>query len=201
MLLLCHECDLLNRLDSAPGRQQIKCARCGHLLHQHKPRSVERTLALALSGCFLFIIANSFPLLIHKVQGDTIVVSLVGSAWVLYQQQETLLALLVFFTVVLVPMIRLTLLLYLSWSLHFQRPGRYLMQALKFEHVLRPWSMMEIFLFGVLVSMVKLMGMAMVIPGIALWGFAALIVIMVLLKSAFDAEDFWRRVTWQHPSH
>jgi hypothetical protein len=78
-LTLCEECDLLQRQSPAailcctlcenaicsspplPPGGSAHCVRCGHLLHKHRPDSINRTLALTLAGLVLFIIANSFP--------------------------------------------------------------------------------------------------------------------------------------------
>ena len=37
----------------------------------------------------------------------------------------------------------------------------------------QPWSMMEVFMIGILVAIAKLMGMASIVPGLALWAFVA----------------------------
>jgi paraquat-inducible protein A len=57
-----------------------------------------------------------------------------------------------------------------------------------------PWSMMEIFLLGVLVTLVKLNDFATIIPGVSLWSFCALIVFFTMAASAFSARDFWEWV-------
>jgi len=54
--------------------------------------------------------------------------------------------------------------------------------------------MMEIFLLGVLVTLVKLTDFATIIPGVSLWSFCALIVFFTMAASAFSARDFWEWV-------
>ena len=53
------------------------------------------------------------------------------------------------------------------------------------------WSMMEVFLIGVLVSLVKLMDMADIIPGMAIWAFALLIPILAAATTILDPEEVW----------
>ena len=55
---------------------------------------------------------------------------------------------------------------------------------------LRPWGMIEVFLLGVLVAIVKLSSMATVVPGPALWAFVALTVLLTAVLS-FDPRAFW----------
>jgi uncharacterized paraquat-inducible protein A len=54
--------------------------------------------------------------------------------------------------------------------------------------------MMEVFIMGILVSLVKLVGMAQIVPGIALWSFVLLIPVLAAATSSLDAEWVWRRV-------
>lgn len=197
MLIVCHECDLVNRLPAPHGTAAhgtALCARCGGVLHEPKPNSIERTLALTLTGLVLFALSNVFPLLLFKIQGDMTYATLVGGARQLLIEGEWALSGLVLLTTIAAPLLRLLLLLYLfvplylHWSLP---PG--LAWALKVNQNLLPWSMMEVFMLGILVSIVKLMSMATIVPGIALWSFAALIVVMAEVRSVFDPE-----VAWQH---
>ena len=76
-------------------------------------------------------------------------------------------AILVFFTTVLVPLIQMLCLLYILVPLKFGRIPRHLPQVFRFVRGLQPWSMMEVFMAGILVSIVKLAKMAKIIPGIA----------------------------------
>ena len=53
--------------------------------------------------------------------------------------------------------------------------------------------MVEVFLLGVLVSVVKLENLASVVPGIALWSFGALMFLMAALAAVFDPRGLWAR--------
>jgi paraquat-inducible protein A len=55
---------------------------------------------------------------------------------------------------------------------------------------LRPWGMIEVFLLGVLVAIVKLSGMATIVPGPALWAFMLLTPLLTAVVS-FDPRLFW----------
>jgi paraquat-inducible protein A len=60
----------------------------------------------------------------------------------------------------------------------------------KLLQMLRPWGMVEVFLLGVLVAIVKLGSMAQVIPGAALWAFVGLTVLLTVVMS-FNPRAFW----------
>jgi paraquat-inducible protein A len=61
------------------------------------------------------------------------------------------------------------------------------MRAIEF---CRPWGMIEVFMLGVLVSLVKLSAMANVLPGVALWAFGALTMLLALVLS-YDLRNLW----------
>jgi len=47
-------------------------------------------------------------------------------------------------------------------------------------------------MLGILVSLVKLAALATVVPGVALWSFAALLVLLTLLSSSISTRDLWQ---------
>ena len=65
---------------------------------------------------------------------------------------------------------------------------------LKFIQSIRPWGMMEVFMLGILVSVVKLVKMMKVIPGISLWAFAVLIFVLAAIATSFDFHQAWQRL-------
>jgi paraquat-inducible protein A len=54
--------------------------------------------------------------------------------------------------------------------------------------------MIEVFMLGILVSMVKLSQMATIVPGVALWAFALLIVVLAASSAVMDPAEVWRRL-------
>jgi paraquat-inducible protein A len=56
----------------------------------------------------------------------------------------------------------------------------------------QPWGMVEVFLLGMLVSLVKLSHLATVVLGTAFWATAALIVVLTLAARAFDTRLLWQ---------
>jgi paraquat-inducible protein A len=60
--------------------------------------------------------------------------------------------------------------------------------------ILQPWGMMEVFMLGILVSVVKLMKMATIVPGISLYCFAVLIFILAGSMACLDPRIIWERL-------
>ena len=193
-LVACPDCDLLNRLDG-PAAATLLCARCGAVLRRHRPNSIDRTLALVVAALLLFALANAFPFLAMQTGGLVQETTLLSGVQELWRQGLRLLAALVFCTCVLVPAAQLiglgTILLPLRLG---RRPPPGAARILRLVQAAAPWGMMEVFMLGILVALVKLGHMATIVPGVSVFSFAALIVVMAAALSTLDPALIWARL-------
>jgi paraquat-inducible protein A len=193
-LIACHECDLLHRVEPLPDGAVARCIRCGAVLYRQKRNSLDRSLALTMAGLILFVLANAFPLLAFKLEGQVKKATLMTGVRDLYAQGWGEVGVVVFVTSVLVPCIYLLGMLYILLPLKFNRVPWQLAQVFRFVRILQPWSMMEVFMLGILVSVVKLMKMATIVPGISLYCFAVLIFILAGSMASLDPRIIWERL-------
>lgn len=193
-MIACHECDLIHRIQPLAQGTVAKCSRCGSALHRHKRNSLERTLALTMAGLVLFVLANSFPFLSMKIGAQVHESTLFTGIRELWGQGMWRIAVLVLLTTIVVPFLQLTGLLYILLPIKLNRKPRRLVPVFRFIQKLQPWSMMEVFMLGILVSIVKLAGMASVIPGISLFAFLALIFVLAASTASLDPHLVWERV-------
>jgi len=195
ILTLCDECDLLQRSPPLPPSGSSHCARCGHRLHRHRPNSLDRTLALTLAGLVLFIIANTYPFLSFEMQGQTTQTTLISGVRDLADQGKQLVAAVVLFTSVLAPGLQLLLLLIVLAPLKLgaRLPPHY-PTLFRWFRTLAPWGMMDVFMIGILVSVVKLSEMATIVPGPSLFAFVVLIFVLAAAQASLDPDIVWERV-------
>jgi paraquat-inducible protein A len=192
-LIACHDCDLIHHINPLPAKGVAVCSRCGAVLHKHKPNSLERTLAFAVAGLTLFILANSFPFLGLKIGAQIRQTTLITGIQELYLQGMHTIAILVLLTTVIVPATQLMCLFYIFLPLKFGRLPKRLPRVLRFLQAIQPWGMMEVFMVGILVSVVKLAKMAKVIPGISLYSFLALIFALAAMMVSLDTHLIWQK--------
>jgi paraquat-inducible protein A len=192
-LIACHECDLLHRISRVPPGSVARCCRCGSVLARPRQDSLERTLALAVSGLILFAVSNIFPFLSFKLQGLVQQTLLVSGIRQLHDQGLTGLAVLVAFTTIIAPAFQLVGLLYILLPLRFNRVSPGLFQVFRLYRSIQPWGMMEVFMLGILVSIVKLAKMAHIVPGIAAFSFMALIFVLAAAMASLDPHEVWDR--------
>lgn len=195
-LIACHDCDLIQRLPHLTEPGTVQCIRCGAVLHQKKRNSIERTLSWTLAGLVLFGLANSFPFLAFKLEAQVRQTTLLTGIQELYTQGMPELSIIVLLTTVLVPLAQMICMLYILLPLKFKRMPMGLPRVFRFVRHLQPWNMMEVFMLGILVSVVKLAKMAKIVPGVALFSFLALIFVLAAMAASLDSHLIWEK--WEN---
>jgi len=193
-LIACHDCDLLQReIPLNPGCTAT-CRRCGAVLYRNATESIDRTLAYTLSAAAVFVVANVFPLFAIEVQGSISAINLLGAVISLWGQDMQTVSLVVCVTTILVPALELLTMSYLLLPLKFHHVPPGYTFLLRMMRMVEPWGMIEVFMLGVLVSLVKLTSSFKVIPGVALWSFAVLTLLLAAAAASFSTRDIWARL-------
>ncbi len=199
-LIACHDCDMLYKLDRTPKIGVAKCQRCGAVLVKHERHKLEHTIALTITGLVLFVIANYFPILSMKFEGQVTEMILFTGVKSLYDQGMWPLAILVLLTSIALPFARLMALMYVFVPIKFNCTPWKMAVVFRLIYSLHPWSMIEVLMLGILVSIVKLTTLATIIPGVALWSFAVLIFVLAATATSLDPDLVWERLDIGAPS-
>jgi paraquat-inducible protein A len=192
-LIACHECDLLQREVALPPGRVARCGRCGALLYRSAHKNLDHTLAFILAAGVLLIVANAYPIVSLSIQGEQNATSLYGAVHDLWNQQMQPIAALVFLTTFLVPAAEIAVMIYLLLSLKLGRIPAGFTIIMRILQSVNPWGMVEVFILGVLVALVKLTHYGSVVPGLALWSFGVLTLLLAAAASSFDVRDVWDR--------
>ena len=189
-VIQCSLCGLLNR---TTAREQPVCSRCATALEARKPDSLTRTWAYLLAAAILYFPANLYPVLhtqtIAGSEADTI---LQGVA-LLWRSRSWLLAGLVFFASIMVPLIKLLALTLLLLSVH-RRSASHLLERARLFRLLEwigRWSMLDIFVVAILVALVHLRALATIEAGPGAVAFGAVVVLTMLAAQSFDPRLLW----------
>ena len=177
-----------------PFGYKAKCPRCGHVVCQPVYNSIEKSMALAVTGLLLFVPAVSLPLLTLSILGQSEQETMLSGIVVLYQGGYSWVAVLVGLCSVLIPLLKLLLILYITVGLSVKNYCKGLAKSFRLYHRLNTWGMLEVYLLGILVSIVKLLDVAEVVPGIGLYCFGGLLLITVLLSAALDKGAVWEAI-------
>jgi paraquat-inducible protein A len=193
-LIACPGCDLLHRKAPLSPGSTARCQRCGHRLYTHKTQGIERALALTLASFVLFVTANTFPFMAIEVQGLRQEISVLSAAIELFHRGMPALGLFAAAVIFVFPLLQLLGMLAVLIPLHRRQPTAMARRAMRLVSALAPWSMMEIYLLGVLVSLVKLAAMAELTLGTAFWAFGALVVTNTWAGIVIDRHCLWEQL-------
>lgn len=195
-LIVCPHCDLLQRLPVLAPGASARCPRCNKELWRRREDSLNRTLALTLAAAVLYIIANSVPMLGLTIVGRAASTTVIGGVQTLWQDGQEIVAVLVFFTVILAPALQIGLMLAIVLGAMRPSAPRWVGTLLRHHPTTGTWSMIEVMMLGVLVALVKIADYATVIPGVALFVLGGLVFVLAAMQSSFDAREVWEKIEW-----
>ena len=190
-IIACHECDLLLELSEVKPGTKLLCPRCGYVITRTGHQALNRLIAFSLSATLFFAYACAFPFLSFNLQGRGQLITLLQSVSELYQQGHPVLSLMVAIFIILAPLLLLVGLLYVLLPLKAGRrnPGSIVVSKLLLA--IQPWSMVEVFLIGVLVSLIKIATMASLLLGPSFWAYVAFSVMLTATLTYLDRLQLW----------
>jgi paraquat-inducible protein A len=194
-MVCCHECDEIVIVPNPYMQGRFNCPSCGHLLFRHKEGMIEKMFALSIAALILFGVTNYFPFLSFHVAGNTSHANFFTSIVYLFKEHEWLLGIAMLMTTLVVPFIRIMLFLLLFGPLYFGYLPRYAIIALKVLNHSTPWGMLDVFLVGVFVSLVKLVKMGTIIPGTSLWAFMTLVFVLAAMQVIYNPHQIWEMIS------
>jgi paraquat-inducible protein A len=190
-LIACEECDALYRRVELGHGQQARCVRCGNLLGRGHRLSADATAALTLTALVVFVIANTQPMVSLNLGGVANSASLPGALVDTWDSGQHLIALLAGAVAFVFPLAVILLRLYALSPLLLRRlPGGWCfsLRALRFAS---RWSMVEVLMLSSLVAVVRIAAMATVHPGIGMFAFGALVLLLAALEST-GVHGLWK---------
>ncbi len=192
--IACHACDLLVDVSQLEDGSAADCPRCGGFLTRYKRDANERIVAYTVTSIILLVLAFSFPFLSFAASGLESVMTLPQTPAMLwtYGQQEV--ALLVAAFIIVIPAVVLALLLAVCLPLQRGHGHRWLRQSAHMLFELYNWAMVEVFIIGVIVSLVKIAAMADVSLGISFWAYTGFAITFTLALANLDRYQCWRDI-------
>jgi paraquat-inducible protein A len=193
-LFSCNTCGLLQQVDPLPPRRVAECARCGSRLAEGRHGSLELTAALAVAALVLYVPANLYPIMRMHFHGAYTESTVWDGVVKLADMGQWFVAIVVFLASIVVPVMKLSGLLYLVTTIRFGlgRRLRDRTRIYRFIDVIGPWAMLDVFLLAALVGLVQLGQLATVLPGPGLIAFSAVVVLTMLATASFDPRAIWR---------
>ena len=191
-VLACPQCDLLLEKEEIPRGRRSRCPRCGTVLHKTVHASLQKSIAFSLAGLILFIPAMTLPIMTFSVAGLQGSGNVVDAVIALFEKGFYFVGLTVLFVSILFPLVKLTLLFISSWCIANGRTSRTVIKLFRLYKHLAEWGMVEVYMLGILVSIIKMYSMADITYNTGFFCFTALVLLTVGSSVVVDESFFWR---------
>jgi paraquat-inducible protein A len=192
--IACHACDLLVDVSAVEPGQKANCPRCGHYLTRPRPDAAQRLMAYSIAALVALVLANTFPFLSFASSGVESVMTLPQTPRALWENGLPMVSLLVAAFIIVSPALVLLMLRSLGIPLARGRWRPWLVPVGRWVFRLQSWAMVEVFIIGVIVSLVKIAKMATVTLGLSFWSYVAFAILFTLAISVLDRYQLWTAI-------
>ncbi len=199
MFSACPDCDLLVNCERKEPGYALYCPRCGCLLQKNTANSVEKSMAISLAGIFLFFPALLLPLLSFDVFGFSDSGHLLHSILHLFTSKFYFVACVVALSSAIFPLTILCLGFTVAAALHFRIRSKWTAIFFRTYLHLGEWAMVEVYLLGILVAIIKMITIAKIHFHIGFFCFIAMAVLIILLSTVIDKTYFWKKIEELQP--
>jgi paraquat-inducible protein A len=193
-LTACHACDLLIEKQHILHGSKAVCPRCGSTIDDPKADTVNKTLAVVVTGLILWWPANFMPILTMSIIGNISDNTLMGGVVDLYRGGFYWVSLVVFVCSILAPSAKLLLLVIVLLHIKLKHYARSLPTIFRVYGYLDSWGILEVYIFAILVSVTKLVDMAAIQAGLGLYCFIGLLLTSILAALKLDKERIWESI-------
>lgn len=192
-LTACPGCDLLlPKITTIPFGTKTACPRCHAKLFSAKEDTVNRTLALAIAGLSLFIPGIFLPLMTFKTLGMTDSGSVLMSILTFYRQDYHFVATVVLISAVIFPLLKLSALAIITLCIRLGKYSKLLIYFFRLYIHMDEWGMVEVYLLGIMVTIIKMYHTVDIIYGPGFFSFIALVLLTMGSSVTLDKRTIWR---------
>jgi paraquat-inducible protein A len=171
-----------------------RCWRCSTILHHTSTHGLGHSTALMAAALVLLIVMTSTTMMSVSTSGIAHSAYLLSGPIELVHRDMTALAIVVAFVTLIGPLARLLGILYVLVRLARPDPPSHLRRVFGITEQLRPWCMVEVFVFGVFVAYVKLGDLVHITLDPGVYALLALTVVLIWADSSLDREVVWERI-------
>ncbi len=194
-LVACPQCDALHYDRLIAEGETARCKRCRTRLMAPRTGAYNRIIALALTNIILMVAALFFPFLSISASGLGNTISLVDATRSFLAPGLWPFTLLTAAFIIAIPLARFAAIIYTLWPLmHGAPPYRHARHAFRMAAYLEPWSMVEIFVLGVAVALIKFADLAQIEFGAGFWALSALVMITLLQDNFMSRHTVWKLI-------
>ncbi|MCC6511197.1 MAG: paraquat-inducible protein A [Pirellulaceae bacterium] len=191
-LRACHCCGLVHQVPLMQPGEEAVCCRCQSVVDaddRSGAQSAARCLAAALGALVLYFPAILLPILKIDKLGHHHEASLLGGTFDLLWHGSWFVGLVVLIFSILIPLLKILALMELSWiSLTGRAHRAWTYRVVEWAG---RWSMMDVLLLALMVTLVKLGDLVEFSLGPAVWAFVMCVIMSLIASTMFDPHAIW----------
>lgn len=193
-LTACPDCDLLMQKTKAPAGYSVICPRCGKTISRRNTDSIVKALALSTAGLLMYLPALLLPLMTMESFGFTDSADIIDSIVNFYQSGYYLVSFMVLLSAVIFPLVLLSSVFIISLQLYRQKYPWYLAKLFRAYLHLEEWAMVEVYLLGILITVIKMGDSADISYNTGVFCFTGLVLLTIAIAAAIDNDLFWQTI-------
>jgi paraquat-inducible protein A len=190
-LVVCEECGLAHRWRRVGDGSVARCVRCDAVLGRGHRLSIGSVLALTVAAAAAYLVAINASLLSLSLRGGSESATLPAAIGLAWQGGQEIVAVVAALTALVAPAAFIVLRLYVLFPLAVGRKPPGFAACVRLLHQAGRWNMVEVFTVGVLLSLVRLSGLADASPGPGLFALGALTLLFASIESCGLKHLWW----------
>ena len=195
-LELCTACDytFLKEDQEYDHRHRAICPRCASLIETPDSVKLQRVWATLVAGIIMLFPANLLPISGVYLTGSLSQDTLMSGVMSFISMGSYFVAFVVFFASIFVPVSKILIMLYLLASVHFKwrHSIKWQMRLLHIIHFVGRWSMLDLFVLALMMSLVTRGQIINFTVGPAAFYFGAAVFLTMISTSQFDSRLIWK---------
>ncbi len=180
--MTCRHCGAIYQRAHLEQGERAQCLRCDAVLESYGVFSPSAWLAVLVTAVIAFALANSFPIATLFFQGSGQSASFMDAVVMTWASGYEEVAVMTFLVGFMLPVCHVSLLIWILGAFAFGKLPLFFETAVAWVDHLKPWCMIPVLLMGVLVAIVKLVGLASLEPGIGLFATAVTAVLLTAIS-------------------
>jgi paraquat-inducible protein A len=193
-IMVCPGCDLLLKKVEPTPEFTIICPRCRFRLHREQENTVQRTLALAVTGLLLFLPAMFYPLMTFNVMGKNASSSVLHSTLAMFSQGHDAVGVVVALVSLVFPLVTLSLIFWVSTAILLGWRAGWVPDFMRWYQHLTEWAMTDVYLIGIFITIIKMSHMAEIQYDIGFYCFIGLVLATIGAQASLDKHVYWKEI-------
>jgi len=157
--------------------------------------SIQRTWALLITACILYIPANVLPIMYTELFGQETPNTIIGGVISLWESGSYPVAIVILIASVVVPVAKIVILAWLNFSVQRQKTSskQLRIRYYRITEAIGRWSMIDVFVVAVLVALIQMGNTLSIYPGQAALAFCAVVFVTMIAAMTFDSRLIWQQ--------